>query len=1439
MRKALTWLSAAASALALAVAAPAVVSAAPPAPVIVAPDGQNLGSSPVLQWQRVTDATRYDVAVSTNAGFTGALAFTQSTANTYATPTKDLPVGQYWWRVRSVDRAGVASTYATGTFTRTNDVAPVLTYPVNGAALDHPTDALSYQWRPVTGAKTYEIQVDDDGGFVGSAAPVSTATTSYSPAKPPAFDTPVYWRVRAKSANNVYSPWSDPARYTISWDDTTKIDLVRPASTTSVPVEEVVLEWKPVRGAAFYQLDLSPDQNFNRPIYDDLRVVGNTFTPKQNLPAGSYYWRVRPMSSSQVPEPGRWSDIHDGPWTFTRAWPANADTSPRPHGTEDKRFSQVTLLSPANGNFALQQPTFSWTPQRGAAQYEFQVGTDVNFSPGTYSSCHTDHTRLTPYRRTAPGSFTCPETDLFEPGVVRYWRVRAVDIKSDVLGAFSAARSFMYDPADIRQTAPADGATVTNPVLRWTPVENVARFRVTLSGCGRTLTATVWGTTYVPETLREVCPGPWAWTVQGVEDQGEDLTRLPNSGGWPSFTLAAQNASATAPGPVLETPLETWRPPLLEWPAVQGARTYQVLASVSGANSFAALGKPTRETASAFTGESPAGSPWSRLLPPGDYDYVVQARDATGAQISVSPIGDFAVASLDETTLTGPADCPLGSCSAVEHDTPRFTWRPVPGAGSYIVYLATDPLFTNITREYRTSYTSLTPAESLPDSQAGQATYWFVRPCYTAGWCGRFDDSVFDAARAFRKVSRPVQNLAATLPAAATPGAPGDNSVVFTWDDYLATNRLDQTEAAAPTGAAVDVEAATYQLQVSTTANFTSVLDNVTGIDQTTYVAPSASYPDGPLYARVRAHDNSANPLTWSDPITLTKSTAAPAGTTPTAGSTVTGTPLLAWTPMASAAQYDVEVYAKPDSPITPTNLVGSVRTRLTTAALANALSAGQAYGWRVRRIDANGREGGWSSLSRFTVTGPAPQLLEPSSGVTATSTSLVFSWSPLAEATRYRVDVSTSPTFGSVLESATTDAATWAPGLVAPAWPDGSLYWRVSSLDSNGAVLGTSAVRTLLREVSTRGEFTSVAPYRVLDTRTAASPLRAGQNRTVTLTGGGTGIPASGVTAVVLNATVTGPTSGSSLTVWANGATRPTGSTLNFAAGQTIANHATVPVDAAGRASLYNQTGTTHVILDVVGYYSGGTLPRGSRYTASPVPARITDTRGVGGVTSRPLAGGESRLVAVAGAGGVPASASAVVMNVTAVSPTRSGYLTVYPVGRARPTASNINFPAGATVPNLVTMPLGTGGGIQVYNSSGSTHLIIDVVGWYTPGAPSSGARFTPLPSARVADTRSTTGPALSAGVARAVQVSGRGGVPTSGASAVVLNVTVVAPSGSGYLTVFESGTGRPATSNLNYRAGQTVTGQVLARVGSDGRVMVYASTGTHVLVDVLGWMG
>jgi len=124
------------------------------------------------------------------------------------------------------------------------------------------------------------------------------------------------------------------------------------------------------------------------------------------------------------------------------------------------------------------------------------------------------------------------------------------------------------------------------------------------------------------------------------------------------------------------------------------------------------------------------------------------------------------------------------------------------------------------------------------------------------------------------------------------------------------------------------------------------------------------------------------------------------------------------------------------------------------------------------------------------------------------------------------------------------------------------------------------------------------------------------------------------------------------------------------------------------------------------------------SRFTAL-VPARVLETRaglstvdgGAAGIGAR--GAGSVTEVVVAGRAGVPADASAAVLNVTVTGPDAPGYVTVYPCGTAPPTASNLNYVAGLTVPNAVITKIGTGGKICIFTQA-ATDLVVDVDGYF-----------------------------------------------------------------------------------------------------------------------------
>jgi hypothetical protein len=376
-------------------------------------------------------------------------------------------------------------------------------------------------------------------------------------------------------------------------------------------------------------------------------------------------------------------------------------------------------------------------------------------------------------------------------------------------------------------------------------------------------------------------------------------------------------------------------------------------------------------------------------------------------------------------------------------------------------------------------------------------------------------------------------------------------------------------------------------------------------------------------------------------------------------------------------------------------------------------------------------------------------------------------------------------------------------------------------------------------------GYYHPVTPARILDTRSAPQGSPAGKVQsnsaiTVDVTGVG-GIPnVPEVSAVVLNATVDQPTEFSYLTIYPSGELRPTASNLNFAGGQTVPNLVTVKVGADGYVKVYNNSGHVHVIFDVVGWYGGPS--GGSRFNAL-APNRILDTRTGVGYAGGKINADQTITVDVTNTygSGVPASGvTAVVVNTTVTDPTSTSYLTVFPSDALiPPTASNLNFTANQTVPNLVIVKVGNAdGSVKVFNKSGSTHVILDVVGWYG----STGDLFHPLTPFRQLDTR-TTPQGTPAGKVQnnaeiTADVTGIGGVPASGASAVIVNTTVTESTHPSYLTVFPSGVARPNASNLNFVGGQSVPNLVIVRVGSGGHVQVYNNSGqVHVIFDVVGY--
>ena len=379
------------------------------------------------------------------------------------------------------------------------------------------------------------------------------------------------------------------------------------------------------------------------------------------------------------------------------------------------------------------------------------------------------------------------------------------------------------------------------------------------------------------------------------------------------------------------------------------------------------------------------------------------------------------------------------------------------------------------------------------------------------------------------------------------------------------------------------------------------------------------------------------------------------------------------------------------------------------------------------------------------------------------------------------------------------------------------------------------------------------VVPGRILESRvgegyTTADGQAQGIGRlaanstTELVVAGRLDVPAD-ASAAMLNVTAITPSGGGYLTVFPCGDTKPHTSNVNYSYGDVVANAVLAKIGTGGKVCIYTNT-ATDIIVDLNGYVPAGGSP-------TPItPARVLETRsGANDITTdhayekigRRSAGSTTEMT-ITGRVGVPTDATAVLLNVTAISPSAGGYLTVFPCGETKPHTSNVNYTRGDVVPNAVLAKIGTEGRICIYTNA-ATDIIVDINAY----VPAGGQPDTITP-ARILESRSGANDITTDGQYQGIgrraadtttelTVTGRAGVPTD-ATAVLVNVTAITPSANGYLTVYPCGQTRPLTSNVNYAAGHVVPNAVLAKIGAEGKICVYTNAPTDLIVDINGYV-
>jgi hypothetical protein len=436
--------------------------------------------------------------------------------------------------------------------------------------------------------------------------------------------------------------------------------------------------------------------------------------------------------------------------------------------------------------------------------------------------------------------------------------------------------------------------------------------------------------------------------------------------------------------------------------------------------------------------------------------------------------------------------------------TPVVTWPAQAGAAGYAVRVFHDQQMQNPydgAPAGEPDYDAVvpdamwTPPTQFADSNAGDAYWIYVTPCQIATQlvnnCGGVPGGVLASAQ-FNKTSTAIHLCGATVSHAGNPDLNGvcatdtdpqtlpalNDNVTLDWSDYLTTSKDDAEQGAAGSAATSSpgVEARDYQVQVATDNAFTSgtngsILDDVT-VDQTTFTSFANTYPDGPIYWRVRAIDGTKNPLTWSPVASFTKASAPPALTSPADNASAPRTPVLTWASADNAASYNVEVYrATGDTVFNTANRVvpaSSATTPASTLRTSWTFSAPLAPGtyiWRVQRVDANTkkRTSPWSAdkpadARAFTVTTASFDVSSPSDGAQLSPDQYTFTWPAADGAATYRFE-RRQPGTSTVAESTGTAALAWAPTTF-PA-NNTSWQWRVVPVDSSGNDLSPSPWRT------------------------------------------------------------------------------------------------------------------------------------------------------------------------------------------------------------------------------------------------------------------------------------------------------------------------------------------------------------------------------------------
>lgn len=412
--------------------------------------------------------------------------------------------------------------------------------------------------------------------------------------------------------------------------------------------------------------------------------------------------------------------------------------------------------------------------------------------------------------------------------------------------------------------------------------------------------------------------------------------------------------------------------------------------------------------------------------------------------------------------------------------------------------------------------------------------------------------------------------------------------------------------------------------------------------------------------------------------------------------------------------------------------------------------------------------------------------------------------------------------------------------------------YYFQTAVTFRGTTQVKAAARLTVTLESPLG-FIPITPCRIADTREGygksgpfGPPLLNG-SRDLPVTTSACGIPA-GAGAYSLNVTAVPRGRLGYVTVWPQGRSQPPSSNLNAPSGNVTANAVIVPAGSGGGISVY-ASDPTDLVVDINGYFiRPDTVGALAFYPLSP--CRVMDTRpgsGPEGPLGPPPFSAASRLRVVpvlSSRCAIPPNAVAYSLNLTVVPNGSLGYMSVWPAGRAQPTASTLNSSDGAVLANSVLVPAGDAGAINIYaevSGTATVDAILDINGYFAAPGPGGLSLYPSMPC-RVADTRQAPGlngafgpPSMFNGEIRTFPMRLSDCAIPFTAQAYALNVTVVPTGELGYLSIYPTGSAPPGVSTLNSWNGRILANSAIVPAGINGSVNVFTSLPTGATTDVV----